>query len=697
MKLINLALFGSAIAGLPLAAASAVLEEVVVVAHPLSAEGLAQASEVLEGDELARKATINLGSTLANEPGIHGAPFGSGVGRPVIHGLAGPRVKIMEDRIDTLDVSVTSADHATTVDPFIAERVEVLKGASTLLYGSGAIGGVVDVHTGRIPHDKVDGLTGAIETRYDNNTKGDFTAGKFKFGLGDFVFHFDGSRKNGDDYEIPGFAESKGLRALEEEEHHDEDEDHDEEEHHEEEEEAFGELPGSFFQSDSGAGGVSYIADWGFVGIGTSFIDSKYGLPGGHEHAHEDEDEEDHEDEEEHEHEGEEEGTPILEMFQRRTDFEMGLVDPFGSVKSINLRFGHNDYNHVEIEGDGAIATRFDNEAWEMRGEMVYEGGEWLGAAGFQYSDREFSTFGEEAFVPPVDTTDFGIFWIGEKSFDSFDLEVGGRIGRVDHQASAGPDRDFTTYALSGGIVMPLDDQNRFGLSVDYSSRAPTIEELYSDGPHLVTNAFEVGNSDLDEEMALNIGATYKHQSENWDVQATVYITQFSDFIYEIGTGEEEDELPVFEFRQDDATFYGVDLEVTKELAKWDYGSLRVRGLADFVKAAVDVSGDDDLPRIPPFRYGVGFELNKGIFSLFVDYRRVTKQDDFGPNELGSEAYNDLEAHLVARPTGDRVNFEIFLTGKNLTDDEQRHHSSFIKDFAPAPGRSIEAGVRIKF
>ena len=158
MKLINLALFGSAIAGLPLAAASAVLEEVVVVAHPLSAEGLAQASEVLEGDELARKATINLGSTLANEPGIHGAPFGSGVGRPVIHGLAGPRVKIMEDRIDTLDVSVTSADHATTVDPFIAERVEVLKGASTLLYGSGAIGGVVDVHTGRIPHDKVDGL-----------------------------------------------------------------------------------------------------------------------------------------------------------------------------------------------------------------------------------------------------------------------------------------------------------------------------------------------------------------------------------------------------------------------------------------------------------------------------------------------------------------------------------------------------------
>ena len=258
----------------------ALIEEVVVIGHPLSGEGLSQASEVLQGDELARQLGANIGATLEAQPGIHSAQFGNAVGRPVIHGLGGPRVRIMEDRIDALDVSVTSADHAVTVEPFTADRIEVLKGPSTLLYGSGAIGGVVDVHTGRIPHEVPDKpLSGGAEIRYDDNTEGTATSFKLNGGAGRIAWHLDGTWKDGDEYEIPGFAESSHLRALEEAEGEGEEEAG--------EEEARDILPGSDYDFETYAGGVSYVFDRGFIGISVSQLNADYGLPGGHGHEHE--------------------------------------------------------------------------------------------------------------------------------------------------------------------------------------------------------------------------------------------------------------------------------------------------------------------------------------------------------------------------------------------------------------------------
>ena len=248
------------------------LEEVRVIGHPLSAEGLAQAATVLSGEELQRKLQTSIGDTVALEPGMRSASFGQAAGRPVIHGLGGARVRVMEDRIDTLDVSVTSSDHATTVEPFIADRIEILKGSSTLLYGSGAIGGVVDVHTGRIPHGlPEDGFTGKLELRGADNADKKVGALRLDGGARQLAWHIDAFGREADAYDIEGFAESDRLRAQEAAEGGAEEED-----------EARGTLPGSEFEAAGGAIGLSFIGERGFAGLAVSTLDADYGLPGGH-------------------------------------------------------------------------------------------------------------------------------------------------------------------------------------------------------------------------------------------------------------------------------------------------------------------------------------------------------------------------------------------------------------------------------
>ena len=638
------------------------IEEIVVIAHPLSGEGLSQASDVLQGEELHRKLASNIGATLAKQPGIHTAAFGNAVGRPVIHGLSGPRVRIMEDRIDTLDVSVSSGDHAVGVEPFIAERIEVLKGASTLLYGSGAIGGVVDVHTARIPHEVPGGkLSGGIETRFDDNTHGNTSALKLNSGSGHFAWHLDGTIKDGDDYQIPGFTASARQRSLEEGG----------------QEDVRGVLPGSEFDSKSGAVGTSYLDDWGFVGLSISRIDADYGLPGAQEEG---------------------ESRPTLELEQTRTDFELGVKDPVGVFSSLNLRVGHNDYEHQEIEPNGEVGTDFSNEAWEARVELVYDANNWTGAIGVQHTDKAFSATGEEAFIQPVDTTDSGVFWVGERAFDLFDLEVGVRLGRTEHDPSAGSTNAFSTYAASIGVVVPLSEHWQLGLVTDYSTRAPVAEELYADGPHLVTGTFERGNRSIANERAGNLSATIQYHGDIWSANVTGYYTRFSDFIYQQATGEEEDGLAVSEYQQDDATYFGVDAEVSTRLVVWDEGELRVKAIFDFVAAEVDVSGNDNLPRTPPMRYGIGFESRWGRLNATIDYLHVDEQDNVADLERATDAYDDLSAYIgVEMLVSDRGLLNLFLRGKNLTDDEQRIHTSFINEFAPAPGRTVEVGARWVF
>jgi iron complex outermembrane receptor protein len=264
--------------------ATSEFEEVVVRAHPLSAEGLAQSTISLSGDALARSLAPNLGEVLGKQPGIHSSSFGAAVGRPVIHGLGGARVRVMEDRLSSMDVSVTSGDHATTVEPFIADSIEVLKGPATLLYGNGAVGGVVDVHTGRVPHGQQDeGISGRVTAQGSDNEDQHAVAGRLDGRSESIAWHIDAFDRRSSNYEIPGETESAALIAQEEAEAAQSGEAH-------EEEESPGFLPGSHFSTDGGAFGVSYVGDNWFSGIAVSQLNAVYGLPGGHGHHDEEHD-----------------------------------------------------------------------------------------------------------------------------------------------------------------------------------------------------------------------------------------------------------------------------------------------------------------------------------------------------------------------------------------------------------------------
>lgn len=661
------------------------IDEVVVRAHPLAAENLAQPVSTLRGDELDRALAPSIAETLRNVPGVHSSSFGQAVGRPVIRGLGGARVKTLEDRIDSMDVSVSSPDHLTTIEPFAAQSIEVLKGPSTLLYGTGAIGGIVNVNTGRIPQQLPDGLSGAAQLRTADNADRQTGAIRLDASAGTIAFHLDAFYRDADDFEIPGFAESAALReleALEGEEHGG----HEGEEHGEEEE-AFGMLPNSRMEMQGGAIGLSRVGERGFIGLSVSTLGAEYGLPGhSHEHGHE------HEGEEEHG--AEEEGGAFLDSDQTRIDVEAGLDAPFAGVRNVNLRFGFNDYEHIEFEGNGEPGTVFANEALEGRLELLHERAfGFEGATGLQLSSREFSALGEEAFVQPVDTQTVGVFYVGQRSFGDTGLEVGVRYENVDHDPTSAASRSFDLGAASVGLIQPFADHWTLSGQFDYSNRAPVAEELYSDGPHLVTGTYEIGDPNLTEERATNISVSLAYEQESLHLSLNVYQTEFADFIYEVATGAELNELPVLEWRQADATFRGLEAHAGWEAFDWGDGALTLNASYDVVRARLDSGENRNLPRIPPQRWRIGAVVNAQNLLAEVSFGRVDSQSDTAAGELPTEAYDDLRVHLsYGLDLGDN-RLELFLTGRNLTDDEQRYHTSYIKDFAPQPGRTIEAGV----
>lgn len=687
------------------------LEEILIIAHPLADNGTAQAITVLSDEELARTASESLGETLAGEAGIQSASFGTAVGRPIIHGLAGARVKTTLDRIDTLDVSVTSGDHAVSVEPFLADQVTVLRGSNTLLYGSGAIGGVVDTSTNRIHSAIPEATSGRIQLRTSDNANASNGAFSLDAPLGDtLALHVDGFLSDADDYEIPGFAESAFQIAAEEdhddEEREEEEHEHDDEEHEHEEEEAFGVLEGSRVKKRGGAIGLSAIGERGFAGFSISAIDAEYGLVGGHEHAHEEEghEEEGHDDEdEEHGHEDEgQEGPGIIDLKQTRFDIEAQLNNPFAGFENINFRLGVNDYEHEEIEPNGEVATRFENDAWEGRVEMRHEQiAGFNGVVGIQLGSREFSAVGEEAFVPAVNSDTLGLFWVGQRAIGDYEFETGLRWEKTKHEPTkAGiSDADFNSLSASIGLVRSFNEELTLSALLDVANRAPTIEELFSNGPHLATQSFEVGDPNLQEEGVTALTLSSSYGNDIIEFTTSLYVMDFSDYIYEANLGVIEDGLPVFLFQQNDARFTGIDLKGLIHLGVVKNGDLDINFLFDYVRGKVKLGSgfDTNLPRIPASRAGFGLSWKNAQWSLRADYLKTDNQRRVATFELPTEGYEDLSVFIQRKINVAKTDLSIFFHGRNLTDDEQRYHGSIVKDVAPAPGRRLELGVRLDF
>ncbi|KGM56952.1 membrane protein [Lysobacter arseniciresistens ZS79] len=691
------------------------LARVEVRATPLAgtADNLVRPVEVLTGEALDAAKSNSLGETVDKLPGVQSSYFGPGVGRPIIRGFDGARVQVLSDGLGSGDVSTISADHAVSIEPFLADQVEVLKGPATLLYGSGAIGGAVNVIDGRIPETTtLAPLEGRAELRA--GTVNDQRTGMVRLdgtsASGNVVFHFDALHRETGDYEIPGFAESEAAHA-----------EHEDEADHEEPGIA-GILPGSAIRTDSAALGVSWIGDRGFLGAGYSLFNSRYGVPGHAHEAHDAHEEDGHEDE--HAEEPHAEGGARIVMDQRRSEMRGGL-DDLGAFESLRVKLARTEYTHTEFEGD-AVGTVFDNTATEARVELVHQPlAGWDGALGVQWSQREFLAIGDEAFVPGSDSRDAGLFWIGERAIGPTRLELGARHDRsridIDDATAIGPDRDFDTTSLSAALRWDIGEDVHLSFGLDRAQRAPTAEELYSSGMHVATGSIELGDPDMDVETANRAEVGVHWHNGPLRIGASVFQVRFDDFVYLADTGIVEDGLPVRAWTQHDARFNGAEAELDWTFVDNASGAWTMRVFGDVVHAELDGSGrrdvaiavphgdhdhhhtaslanDGHLPRIAPARAGAELRWETGSWRASLGAVRYMEQDDVAEHETATPGYTLVDAHLAWHADTRSGNaWEVFVDGSNLLDEEARPHTSFLKDLAPLPGRGIEFGVRAFF
>jgi iron complex outermembrane receptor protein len=611
-----------------------------------------------------------------------------------------------------MDASTVSADHATSIEPFLADQIEVLKGPATLLFGSGAIGGAVNVVDGRIARELPDRpLSGRAELR--GNSVNDERSGMFRLDgvSGNVVLHVDGLVRNGDDYRIPGYAVIDGLEDHSGHDHEEGDTD----------EPRRGRLDNSSVRTRAGGVGATWLGDDGYFGVSASTYRTNYGIPNGaHVHADDDHDHDDHD----HDHGDEEEGDEHdvrIDMVQNRFEAKGGIYQPTSFLKNISLRTAYTDYEHTELEA-GTPATRFTNRGIEGRLEAVQEQiGGWDGAFGLQFGNSDFGAKGEEAFVPDTATKNIGLFVLQEKQFGPFKLELGGRHDEVkldptgDYRA-----RRFDATNLSAAGIWTLNDAVDLRFGIDSSERAPTNEELYAAGAHIATRSLEIGDANLKTERGQRVELGIHTHSDRVDFSASIYQTRFKDFIYLADTGVVES-LPVRLWTQQDATFKGAEAEALFHLFEGNAGDWDLRVFGDYVKAELDGSGSRSvdiavphgdhnhnytvdlantgyLPRIAPGRVGADLRWSKDGWRASVGAVRYSSQKDVAQNEAPSNGYTLVDAHFAYRwDRTDSNSYEVFLDGSNLTNREVRPHTSLLRDYSPLPGRGVAFGIRAYF
>ena len=664
-------------------------EDILVPADPLSSvdSHFAAPVTVLDKKALRKESMRSIGETVANQLGVNSSDFGASVGRPIIRGLGGGRVRVLEDGIGTMDLSTISADHGVSIESIFADQVEILRGPATLLYGSGASGGLVNVANGRILSAAPQTLEADAYGHYDTAYDGWLGAIELNAGVGDtFALHFDALKRDTDDIDIPGFAETMPDAG-----------------------ETSGTLPNSDSESHNFSGGGSFIGSRGFIGFNVSRLENEYGVPGAHHH----------EEEEGEEEEEEEEGGTRIDIRQTRYDVKGAYDFSGGWFQQLKGRFAYNDYEHDEIEGSGEIGTEFENQEIEGRAELIHRPiGRWDGVIGIQYRDQDFAAIGEEAFVPPSELDSFAVFIFEKADFDKIHLDLGIRGEFQDAESNVvGADASHNLLSISAGATYEYANGFEFGLTGTRSQRAPTIEELFSGGPHLASNTFEIGDANLGEETSHNVDIFWRKSAGRYRFDFTVFYNDVSDFIFlqsndrngdgiadrveedflETGEIVDEDEaLLLVNQTQDDAEFWGFELETRITVFNDSRGAAELRVWSDYVEGELDVGGN--VPRLPPLRFGAGLEWERGPMYAGVSVVRATDQDETAELETETDGYTMVNIHAgYTVPLGNESSVTFFARGTNLADEEARRHTSFVKDLAPLPGISGLFGIRASY
>lgn len=681
--------------------------EIVVTASFIDELDLLAGTSTLSGTELDQSIRAQIGDVLTALPGVSATSFTPGASRPVLRGMQGERVRVLTDGIGAIDASNTSADHAVTIDPITAYRIEVLRGPAALLFGSQAIGGAVNVFDRRIPREVPEEAVhiDAVAS-YGSAADERSIAGGIDLPVtSNLVIHVDGSFRESDDLDIAGYTLSPELRAeqlaIAAEET--------EEGHLEEAEEALeyanlrGTVPNSATETQTIGVGIAYIEEWGNIGASVSYFDSNYGIPArpGAEHAHEEDHDDDHDDDhdEDHEEEGHEHGdVPVtIDLEQVRVDLRGAINVPSGFFENIRLRLGYSDYTHTEFEGD-EVGTVFYVEGFEGRLELVQRAqGSWRGVVGGQLYVRDFDAIGAEAFVPRNSTEQAGLFTLQEFDLGAAHVEVAGRYEHT--SVDTGPlgiDRSFDAFSGAVGVNFEIAPDIKIGGNVSRAERAPSAEELFSNGPHIATQAFEIGNPNFDTETSIGLEAYVRGNAGAVNFSLTGYASWFNNFIYDADTGLEEDELPVFQYFQRDARYVGIEAEISARIA--EVGAFRINTdfVGDYVRASIS-DGGGPLPRIPPLRLLGGLEAQSDMFDARAEVEWTAKQDRTASFETPTDSFTLVNASIAWRPWGRGNGTSFFASANNIFDVNARRHASFTKDFVPLSGRDFRVGARLSF
>ncbi|ERP96098.1 TonB-denpendent receptor [Acinetobacter sp. COS3] len=658
------------------------LETIRIKAHPLeqTSKDFAVADTVVDQKRLAQGA-VTIGEALSGETGIASNQFGAGSSRPVIRGQDGPRVKILQNSSENIDVSTLSPDHAVTVDPALAKQVEVIRGPSTLLFGAGTVGGLVNVNDSKLPTQMPEkGYEGNVGLRYNTGSDEKLATAGVTVGLGDQVaLRVEGLKREANDYIAPNyFHEGEKERRVD----------------------------NTFAEGQTVNVGLSWIYDRGFTGISYSNRQDKYGLPGhsheyescdahlsgrphlhcgDHDHDHGDEDDHDHE---EHAHDA----GPWIDLKSERYDFRTELDDPFVGFKKLRAQASYTDYQHDEIEED-TIATRFKNKGYDGRLELVHNPiGPWEGVIGTQYNQQKLELTGEEAFLAPNTTKKWSVFGLEHAQFNDVHVELAARADqqKIDIEDSSKKNFDGSAFSVSGAANWEFAPDYKLSFVASHQERLPLAQELYADGGHFATNTYELGNDQLGKEKSNNVELGFHFDNDKFDYHVHVYHNWFDDYIY-AQTLDRYKDFRLVQYTQDKARFYGAEAE-----ANYQVSSIYKLGVfGDYVRGKID---NENAPRVPAGRLGTKVNADFGDgFSGSAEYYHVFQQDKIAAYETDTQSYNMLNLGVAYSGQYSNVgDYRVFLNANNLLDDQVYQHASFLSTI-PQVGRNFTVGVNFSF
>jgi len=707
------------------------IEEVIVSSSLIdqAASEIPNPLHVMSGNDISNNASKSLGETLNDLLGVSSADYGSGVGQPIIRGMSGSRVKILDNGLVNRDVSGLGADHINDVDLSNVQQIEVVRGPSSLLYTNGTIGGIVNIVDNSIAQEDVQRLVKiGLETQSVND--GDSQSFFYQDNLKDINISFSYKDSSFGDFDVPN-----GSIIHIEEEHH---EDHEDHEDHDEQEEELGYLVNSDFASESLKFGASKTGDWGFIGFSLANIESLYGIPyHGDEH---DEEEEGHE-----EHQGERIfSTTDSDKFDLRGSLNingnfLSLVDFFFRDSDYVLTEQHAQEDdehdeHDEHEGHSKGLTTFANDSIEAGLIFDLSNDQLSQKVSLNFVDEDTSVLGAEAFMNPASREELTLGYFASRDFDIFHVDLGIRFDNIDsegsvssaheehHEEDEGHDEDheemetsffdksFSNSSLAFNFSKSLNDFIDLDIGFASVERAPSAVELFMNGAHLATGRFEVGNANLNSEKSNNIDFTLNFNYDNFFASATVFKNDVDNYIYLKDETEEEHEehdedheeghdehagLILANYLQQDAELDGYEIEFGNTI-------ILSSGELTFSFGRDDLSGEfssgGNIPRLNPARNIFKLKYFKDDMSIGLNFKDVEKQNDIGANEIATSGYQMFNANLTKSINlGNEGELTLTFFGNNLLDESARNHSSFVKSQVPLPGRNYGLKFNFKF